>query len=59
MPFIMKEICLKSGVPKYVSTDQGKEFNDKTFALFTEIYNKGQIKTSRYSPRANGEIERR
>ena len=36
---IMNELCLKLGVPKHISMNQGKEVNEKYLALIMTMYN--------------------
>ena len=57
--FIIDEIIMQFGTLLSITTDNGTEFNAKVDSLlFCQLKTK-RILTSRYNPRANGEIERR
>ena len=57
--FIETHIVYQFGVPMVITTDRGLEFHDKIGDALMESLSIRRIRTSRYSPRANGEIERR
>lgn len=57
--FIQDEIVYKYGVPSIITSDKGCEFNDNLGNALNKQLGIRRIRTSRYSPRSNGEIERR
>lgn len=57
--FIMDHIIHKFGVPSFITTHQGDEFNDN---VSNELFNEfgiRRIRSSSYNSGSNGEIERR
>ena len=57
--FVMTNIICVYGFPHILTSDNGSEFDTELIKRLLSIYEVTQITTSRYSPRANGEIERR
>ena len=57
--FIIDEIIMRYGIPLSLTMDNGTEFTVKVDNLLFRQLGTKRILTSRYNPRANGEIERR
>ena len=58
MQFILDEIVYKFGIPLRIVSDQGTEIPDKNHPTIKPL-GITRLTTSSYSPRSNGEIERR
>lgn len=48
----------KFGVPKQITTDQGKQFQSALFAELSKILGTTHLRTSAYHPQSNGMLER-
>ncbi|XP_035213125.1 uncharacterized protein LOC118187053 [Stegodyphus dumicola] len=46
------------GVPEYVTTDQGRQFESQLFTALTKFLGTKKIRTSLYHPNSNGLVER-
>ncbi|XP_035227064.1 uncharacterized protein LOC118199339 [Stegodyphus dumicola] len=46
------------GVPEYVTTDQGRQFESQLFTALTKFLGTKKIRTSPYHPNSNGLVER-
>ncbi|RZD33054.1 MAG: hypothetical protein CXT75_12105 [Methanobacteriota archaeon] len=59
MNFLIKHVICQFGGPDIITADQGRELNEKIGNHLFKMMGIRRIRTSRYNPRANGEIERR
>lgn len=46
------------GIPKYITTDQGRQFESKLFAEINKLFGIKHTRTTAYHPQCNGLIER-
>nr|XP_043068709.1 uncharacterized protein K02A2.6-like [Drosophila bipectinata] len=54
---VMKEIFCRLGYPKYLKTDNGRQYISQEFEEYCKTCGIEQVKTPPYWPQANGEVE--
>ncbi|XP_043064924.1 uncharacterized protein K02A2.6-like [Drosophila ficusphila] len=54
---VMKEIFCRPGFPKYLRTDNGRQYISSEFKEYCKVCGIEQIRTPPYWPQANGEVE--
>ena len=55
---LAKDFFPRHGIPEVILTDQGQEFNAKTFRMYLKGLGVDHRRTTPYNPQANGKIER-
>lgn len=53
-----EEVILKFGAPKFIVSDQGKQFTSRLFQEISSLVNCTNIYTTAYHPMSNGGVER-
>lgn len=55
---LMEIYIARFGIPMYITTDQGPQFESKLFSEFSKIMGTQRTRTTSYHPQSNGLVER-
>ena len=55
---IVEEVIVRYGVPSYIHSDQGRQFESKLFQEVCDILNIKKTRTTPYHPQSDGMVER-